>query len=281
MALNVMSADSHMDLIYLPPDTFTSRMASKWGERVPHVVERDGRKMWVSGDAVLGPWGFYGPGVTGGRRGRILADAGFASGKQTRPSNPVERREDQDRDGVQAEVIYGIIGISRGLFTHSGIADHETLAAVYRAYNDYIADFNRTQPGRFFGLGCLPNHDARAAADELRHCAELGLCGAVFVPWGSKMPVWHEMWEPLWSAAEETGLVVSFHVFEGGAATVGYAIQGIQNAASSGSWTVVAPLQMDEICASVILSGVCERHPKLRLVLGESGIGRASCRERV
>src|SRR4030095_8398211 len=31
--------------------------------------------------------------------------------------------------------------------------------------------------------------------------------------------------------------------------------------------------QMDEICASVILSGVCERHPKLTLVLGESGIG--------
>jgi len=40
-----------------------------------------------------------------------------------------------------------------------------------------------------------------------------------------------------------------------------------------GSWTVVAPLQMDEICVSVILSGVCERHPRLRLVLGESGIG--------
>ena len=217
MSLSVMSADSHMDLIYLPPDTFTSRMPSTWRDRAPQVVERDGRKVWVSGNAVLGPWGVYGPGVTGGRRGRILAEAGFASGKQTRPSNPLERREDQERDGVEAEVIYGIIGISRGLFTHGGIADHETLAAVYRAYNDYIADFNRSQPGRFFGLGCLPNHDAQAAADEVRHCAELGLRGAVFVPWGSAMPVWHVMWEPLWSAAEEAGLVMSFHVFEGGA----------------------------------------------------------------
>ena len=179
MSLSVMSADSHMDLIYLPPDTFTSRMPSTWRDRAPRVVERDGRKVWVSGDAVLGPWGVYGPGVTGGRRGRILADAGFASGTQTRPSNPAERRQDQERDGVEAEIIYGIIGISRGLFTHSGIADHETLAAVYRAYNDYIADFNRSAPGRFFGLGCLPNHDARAAADEVRHCAELGLRGGV------------------------------------------------------------------------------------------------------
>jgi predicted TIM-barrel fold metal-dependent hydrolase len=274
MSLSVMSADSHMDLIYLPPDTFTARMPSTWRDRAPQVVERDGRKVWVSGNAVLGPWGVYGPGVTGGRRGRILAEAGFASGKQTRPSNPLERREDQERDGVEAEVIYGIIGISRGLFTHGGIADHETLAAVYRAYNDYIADFNRSQPGRFFGLGCLPNHDAQAAADEVRHCAELGLRGAVFVPWGSAMPVWHVMWEPLWSAAEEAGLVMSFHVFEGGATTVGYDVKGVvSNPASTGSWTVVAPLQMDEICASVILSGVCERHPKLTLVLGESGIG--------
>ena len=30
---------------------------------------------------------------------------------------------------------------------------------------------------------------------------------------------------------------------------------------------------MDEICASIILSGVCERHPKLKFVLGEAGIG--------
>ncbi|MGH7326149.1 MAG: amidohydrolase family protein [Candidatus Rokuibacteriota bacterium] len=273
MTLRVMSADSHMDLIYLPPDTFTARMDPAFGDRIPRVAERDGRKMWVSGQSVLGPYATYGPGVTGGRRGRILAEAGFASGTQTRPSNPHQRREDQERDGVQAEIIYGIIGISRGLFSHSGIADHETLTAVYRAYNEYVAEFNRSIPGRFYGLGCLPNHDAERAAATVRQCAQLGLKGAVFVPWGSARPVWHEMWEPMWSAAEETGLVISFHVFEGGAATVGYEVQGIKRPDVIGAWTVVAPLQMDEICVSVILSGVCERHPRLRLVLGESGIG--------
>lgn len=75
MALRVMSADSHMDVIYLPPDTFTSRMDRKWADAAPHVVERDGSKWWVSRDATLGPYGVYGPGVTGGKRGRILADA--------------------------------------------------------------------------------------------------------------------------------------------------------------------------------------------------------------
>ncbi len=273
MAVRVMSADSHMDLIYLPPDTFSVRMPREWGARIPHVVERDGSKFWVSGDDVLGPYGVYGPGVTGGKRGRILADAGFASGQQTRPSNAEQRREDQERDGVEAEVIYGIIGISRGLFTNKGIADPALLTAVYRAYNEYVAEFNRSMPGRFFGLGCLPNHDAAAAVEEIRHCAALGLRGGVFVPWGAAMPVWHAMWEPMWSAAEDVDLVISFHVFEGGGATVGYEVKGVRHPASIGSWTVVAPMQMDEILVSVILSGVCERHPRLRLVLGESGIG--------
>jgi hypothetical protein len=133
-----------MDLIYLPPDTFRSRMPERWGERTPRVVERDGRRVWVSGEDVLGPYGVYGPGVTGGRRGRVLAEAGFASGQQTRPSDPVQRREDQERDGVEAEVIYGIIGISRGLFGRKGITDPELLTAVYHAYNQYIAEFNKT-----------------------------------------------------------------------------------------------------------------------------------------
>lgn len=269
----IMSADSHMDLIYLPPDTFTARMDPAFGDRIPRVVERDGRRVWVSGDAVLGPWATYGPGVTGGRRGRVLAEAGFARGDQTRPSNPAQRREDQERDGVEAEVIYGILGISRGLFGRPGIDDPETLTAVYRAYNEWIAEFQRSLPGRFFGLGCLPNHDPALAADTLRQCAGLGLPGAVFVPWGAAMPVWHEMWEPLWAAAEATGLVISFHVFEGGGATVGYEIKGLRRPDVIGSWTVVAPMQMDEILVSVILAGVCERHPQLRLVLGESGIG--------
>src|SRR5213594_3172187 len=81
MSLRVMSADSHMDLIYLPPDTFTARMPSTWRDRAPQVVERDGRKVWVSGNAVLGPWGVYGPGVTGGRRGRVLARRGLRVGQ--------------------------------------------------------------------------------------------------------------------------------------------------------------------------------------------------------
>src|SRR2546430_17437838 len=85
------------DALPISPDTFTSRMAATWGGTVPRVVERDGRKWWVSGDAVLGPYGVYGPGVTGGKRGWILAPAGFGPGKHTPPSEPVEWPVEQSR----------------------------------------------------------------------------------------------------------------------------------------------------------------------------------------
>jgi predicted TIM-barrel fold metal-dependent hydrolase len=45
-----------------------------------------------------------------------------------------------------------------------------------------------------------------------------------------------------------------------------------------GSWelaafSAVGPMQLDEPLAMMVYSGVLERHPKLRLVLAESGIG--------
>lgn len=271
MALKVMSADCHMDLFYLPQDAFTARMAARWGEAIPRVVERDGQQIWVSNGQMLSVWGVYGPGMTAGKRGRILVQEGFAAGR-ARASDPVQRRADQERDGIAAEIIYGILGISRGLLGGTGIREPGLLSAVYRAYNEYIAEFNRSAPDSYFGLGCLPNHDAQAAADEVRYCASLGLKGATIVPWGAAMPLWHEMWEPLWAAAEALDVVITFHVFEGGAATVGSAVN-LKHPVSAGAWTTVAPMQLDEILASVILAGVCERHPALRLVLGESGIG--------
>lgn len=273
MTYQVMSADCHLDITYLPADCFLARMDSTWGDEIPHVVASNGKNVWMSGDNAIGPWAYYGPGVAGGKRGRILVEEGFAAGDQLRPSNPTQRWEDMQRDGVDAEVIYGIIAISKGRNMKSGIEDRDLLAAVYHAYNKFIAEFNQQQPGRFYGLGCIPNHDVKAAANEVEHCAKLGLPGVLFVPWGAAMPVWHNMWEPMWTAAEQANLAFSFHVFEGGGATVGYDVNGISHPASIGAWTVVAPLQMDEICASIILSGVCERHPSLRFVLGEAGIG--------
>ena len=46
MTTAAISADSHMDLTYMPHDTFTERVAHKWKDRVPHIVETPEGKYW-------------------------------------------------------------------------------------------------------------------------------------------------------------------------------------------------------------------------------------------
>jgi predicted TIM-barrel fold metal-dependent hydrolase len=272
MTTPAISADSHMDLTYMPHDAFTSRVAQKWRARVPHVVETSAGKVWQSEGKTLSRFGYYGPGLTAGKRGAILVREGFASGEKTSPADPVLRQQDQERDGVAAEVIYGILGLSRGLTGGSGLSDPELVSVVYHAYNDFIAEFNAHAPQRFCGLGCLPNHNVDAAVAEATYCVDRGLKGAAFVAWTPDYPIWHEYWEPLWSAAEEMGLIITPHVFEGGASIVDK-MGGDSVPGPKGAWLVVSPMQLDEVLTSMVFSGIPERHPRLKIVLGESGIG--------
>jgi len=39
MKYDVVSADGHVDLIWLPPDLFTSNASAAMKERMPHVIE--------------------------------------------------------------------------------------------------------------------------------------------------------------------------------------------------------------------------------------------------
>ncbi len=256
----------------MPHDAFTSRVSQKWKERVPHIVETEEGKIWASEGQKLSRFGYYGPGPTAGKRGEILIREGFASGEKTSPADPVLRRQDQERDGVSGEVIYGILGLSKGLTGGSGLSDPELVAVVYHAYNDFIADFNAQDPTRFCGLGCLPNHNVEAAVQEASYCVERGLKGAAFVAWTPEYPVWHAYWEPLWSAAEDMGLIITPHVFEGGA-TIVDKMGGDDIPGPKGAWLVVSPMQLDEVLTSMVFSGIPERHPRLKIVLGESGIG--------
>ena len=61
-----------------------------------------------------------------------------------RTTDPALRARDQERDGVRAEVVYGI------LLTVESLGDPEASAVVVRAYNDWLGEFCRKMPGRFF-----------------------------------------------------------------------------------------------------------------------------------
>ena len=63
-----------------------------------------------------------------------------------RLTDPELRLKDQERDGVQGEVLYGILGASMRL------KDDEAATEMIRIYNEWLAGFCRTHPDRYAGL---------------------------------------------------------------------------------------------------------------------------------
>jgi predicted TIM-barrel fold metal-dependent hydrolase len=247
------SCDDHMDLPAIPTDLWTSRMPESDPARVPHVEVVDGRTMWVCDGGVLGLSGPTPSAHTCYERGGIEQD-GF------RPSNPTLRLQDMDRDGVASSVIYGpsVMGLK--------IADDALQAAAYRCWNDWAAEFNRVDPDRLCVLARLPSRRPEDATAEIERVAALGHRGAVLDP--VEALVGEPEWEPFWAAAEATGLPISYHL-GGGSNRAVYQM---------GNWrepvfATVSPMQLDEAVAETVFSGVLERHPGVRLVLAEAGLG--------
>ena len=273
MERKIVSADGHLDLFYLPPDTFTARAPARLKDKVPKVVEVDGIPTWTGDGALMGKYrGWMGRGELNGYRGRRMQETGW---DPTHPSDPKLRLKDLDIDGVEAEVIYGI------RFVEDSIKDPEVITATYRAYNDFIAEFCEYNPKRLIGIADVPAHSPEAAVDEIRRVGKggLGLRGVLFDWFNGPKPIWHPMWEPMWTAAEEVDVVLSFHIGAGhGTTTVGPTgvaeklSRNIPQVSLAAHQAVVA-MQADECLASVILCGALERHPKLKVVLAESHIG--------
>jgi predicted TIM-barrel fold metal-dependent hydrolase len=254
------SCDDHLDLRAVPPDVWQSRLSSEFRERGPRVVERDGQKVWVCEDRVLGQSGR--PANTAvakslsaiGRAG--IEDDGY------RPGTAKLRLEDMDLDGLAASVIYGPLAL--GL----PINEPALQAACYAAWNDWaVEEFNATAPDRLCVLAFLPNQSAEAAALELERCATAGHRGAILSVFDTDLA--DPSWDRLWSAAAETALPISFHIKGGSWSGLSYRMGKWQSAA----FASIMPLQLDEPLATMIFSGALERHPALTLVLAESGLG--------
>jgi predicted TIM-barrel fold metal-dependent hydrolase len=122
------------------------------------------------------------------------------------------------------------------------------------------------------GAGLIPIDDPQSAADEVRHLAQLRLRTGMFLAASVKEPLWDEAWEPLWEAAAATGLVIGFHL-GGGLRTVTFKGPKAMHRGNMGVRVSASTLQMDEPLAAVIFSGALERHPNLKIVLAETGIG--------
>src|SRR4051812_39340391 len=198
----VVSADGHCRLPHLPFDLWTERLPRRLQDDAPRVVHQpDGTRQWI----VEGhPWS--GVGWAGVGRGAVncYTRAGLEEEAEPgifRAASARYRCEDMDRDGVDAELVNGPYEQ-----IHQ-IKNPELRVACVRAVNDWARELYDESGGRFIMLLPLPCMTPEEATAELLRVAEFGLPTGVIFDWvGAPEPVLHQMWEPVWAAAAETGM---------------------------------------------------------------------------
>jgi len=271
-----ISADCHLDMIWLPPDLFTSNAPAAQKDKMPYVADSPEGPRWVARNGAtfgyVGGVGSAGTRYVPGKQLRVdvMASTGlYEDGLKgiRRPGDPHLRAKEMDRDGVDAEVIYGVLAAAAKL------EDHDASVTMLKIYNTWMADFLKHYPERQIGLACLPFGDIPAAIDEVHRVAKLGFRGIELSCSWNMDPMWHPQWEPLWQAIDEVNLPLHFHTFPSVSPKLREQYTGLTQRALMYSGLCLFQLSLANILTALMGRAVFEKYPRLRVVFGESGIG--------
>lgn len=269
MSYGAISVDDHIDMQYLPADVWTKRLPARLRERGPRVVETDTGFMWVCEDRSWGGWVGGRPKVAPPPRyyQNALERGGVYELGVLRPTIPELRLADMTRDGIEATFMFGPVQAF-------SCEDPELRRAVHRAYNDWLIEFCSYDPARLHGVAALPSDpsDLDDAIAEMERLAATGAVQQVNFLIGRVGCIYREDWERFWSAAEETGMIVSFHVGGGspGARGPGYDPERPSSVFVFSKAFITAFL---DTFHGLLAEGVLDRHPGVKLMLAEVGLG--------
>lgn len=255
-----ISSDSH---VVEPPEMFAP-LQKKLGSRAPRVVKTEMGDQLDRGNGTLGLpiGGFLIVGMdlatdetrAQTRRGYAIARPGVYDIN--------ERLKDQDRDGVNAELLYPSV-----LFDVYQVEDVEVVSETFAAYNDWLLDYITPAHGRLFGLGAIQLRDLDQALDEMRRVKEMGFVGlAIPCTAPPDKPFSDPFYDRFWAAAEEAQLPLAMHIFAQGSPN-----HGVPNVPGANS--PLAYIGMEVALMQLIVGGVCERFPNLQFVPTEFETG--------
>jgi len=264
----IIDADSHVNE---PGDVWEPRVPASMRAKVPKWVDLpDGKVGWS---------------VNEGQRVMPIAlqtaaglqvteyDASGVAKEKIRKGNyePHARLLDMDLDMVQAQVIYPGVALT-GAHTFSN--DRDLQLACVRAYNDWLHEFSSVAPDRLIGLPIMPTTGVEDLVLEWKRVAARGARGIIIsaYPNGSNDPSPTD--DRFWSEVQDWKYPVHIHFGFFGA------IQGSgrNSLPSKGVHPTVAFLNRLGVgvykpLADMLHMGLFERHPKLKVVAVETGIG--------
>jgi predicted TIM-barrel fold metal-dependent hydrolase len=129
---------------------------------------------------------------------------------RARAFDPASTLTAMDIEGIDVAVMYGTRG--RQILCHDDLAP-DYAAALARAYNNWAADYCKSDPRRLKFAAQIAMHDVPMAVAEARRCViQLGAVAVIGTPNPVNGQHLHdEACEPLWDELERLDVPIGFH----------------------------------------------------------------------
>jgi len=266
----LVSVDDH---VLETPTVWSDRLSkAKWGERIPHLEEaEDGSQRWVVDGAVVMDGAVA-------QAGALIPDRAREPRRWEHvPSaayDPSDRLKAMDSDGVDYSVLYPTVAGCAGE-TFGRITDPDLELACVQAYNDWLIDEWAAASDRFVPQCVVPLWPAEAAVKEIHRAVARGHRGVIYpgVPMHLR-DVPHingPEYDPIWSACEELDVPLCLHA--GASKRLQYMSRdGLSPALADALDAATRPVSSVYMITHFSFSRTLIRHPRLRVVLGESAL---------
>jgi aminocarboxymuconate-semialdehyde decarboxylase len=162
-----------------------------------------------------------------------------------------------DGAGVDVQVLAGWIDLT-GYEIDAALADD-----YCRAHNDLLAEHGAAAPDRFWTIGTVPLQAPELAAGELAKLMAGGFKGVEIATSVRGRPLDLAGLDPVWEVAEDTGAFVLLHPMT--------PLAGIDLGRYLLENSIGRPAETSIALAGLIMSGVFERFPALRLCAVHGG----------
>jgi predicted TIM-barrel fold metal-dependent hydrolase len=261
LAAKPISADSH---VTEPPNCYIDYIDPQFRERAPRLVhsEQYGDTFAIDGLDQPIPMGLI---AAAGKDPKDLRMSGAKFEALHRGGwDPTSRLADQDRDGIEAELLYATVGMM--LCNHP---DYDYKHACFLAYNRWLQSYCAVAPHRLFGLAQTAMRSVADGIEDLRRAKEMGFVGMMMPGDPQHEDYDQAIYDPFYDAAVDLGLPLSFHILTSKADQLrtrrGPRINSFQ--------AIIRGCQ--DIIGTFIFGRVFERHPGLKLVCVEADAGWA------
>ena len=260
----IVSGDSH---VTDPADLWTEGLPKKFRDRAPKVVkDPPGFKgdIWICEDLppVTASMAFF-AGASRESYGGFESHIQEVSYREGRAGgyDPAARLKDMEVDGTEAEVMYPSYALTLYRITEAPFQ-----VALFRVYNDWLAQFCSYDPKHLLGIGLVSIYDIEGAIAELKRCASMGLKGVLINSWPPEGLTYdNPIYDPFWAAAQDLKMPVSIHAF------TGFGPEDLLGQPRISQTCLHHPAQ--RTLTHLIFWGALDRFPDLKFALAEFDIG--------